>query len=571
MYRWASTLLLWTLLAGYTTAQEAAGPNHDAGRIAAAPRSAGRDRGGVPEHMGSPYVPLDSWVYGAFERLAALGHVRTAFLGLRPWTRLECARLLQEAADSLAKEGVPPTDDAGALYRSLSGEFAAESRKLLGDRNLDVELESLYTRWLQISGPPLADSYHFGQTVINDYGRPYGRSANLQGGFSGHGEAGPVTVYVRGEYQQAPRTPPLSAAVRQLIANLDAAEPLPAMAIPARQQFRLLEAYVALNLGNTQVAFGKQSLWWGPDRGGPLMFSNNAEPFYMLRLSRVSPMLLPGPLRRLGPVRWESFLGRLEGHRYPAHPYISGQKISFKPTPNLELGFSKITIFAGGNVPISWRGYYRSVFSVGDHPGQTQDPGDRRGGFDFSYRLPKLRNWLVLYSDSLVDDDPSPLAAPRRAAMNPGIYLVRVPGLRRLDFRMEAPYTDVPTGRSLGGRFIYWNGAFRDSHQNKGNLLGNWVGREGRGLQVWSTYWISGESTVQFGYRRGRVASDFVPDGGKLQDVSIRATISHGRNLLLDAWLQHETWTYAALAPGRQTNIAFSLQLTYRPHWRLSR
>jgi hypothetical protein len=51
----------------------------------------------------------------------------------------------------------------------------------------------------------------------------------------------------------------------------------------------------------------------------------------------------------------------------------------------------------------------------------------------------------------------------------------------------------------------------------------------------------------------------------------MRTTISPGRNLLLDAWLQHESWTYPALAPGRQTNLAFSLQLTYRPHWRLSR
>jgi hypothetical protein len=36
---------------------------------------------------GSPYVPLDSWVYPAIERLAALGYVRTAYLGMRPCVR----------------------------------------------------------------------------------------------------------------------------------------------------------------------------------------------------------------------------------------------------------------------------------------------------------------------------------------------------------------------------------------------------------------------------------------------------------------------------------------------------
>src|SRR5580704_14709325 len=40
--------------------------------------------------IGSPYVPLDSWTYPAIERLAALGYIHTEFLGLRPWTRIEC-------------------------------------------------------------------------------------------------------------------------------------------------------------------------------------------------------------------------------------------------------------------------------------------------------------------------------------------------------------------------------------------------------------------------------------------------------------------------------------------------
>ena len=39
-----------------------------------------------PDYMASPYVPLDSWVYPAFDRLAALGVAPTAFAGLRPWT-----------------------------------------------------------------------------------------------------------------------------------------------------------------------------------------------------------------------------------------------------------------------------------------------------------------------------------------------------------------------------------------------------------------------------------------------------------------------------------------------------
>ena len=48
---------------------------------------------------GSVYVPLDSWIYPAFERLIAWGYIDSAYLGLRPWTRLSCVRMLARAED----------------------------------------------------------------------------------------------------------------------------------------------------------------------------------------------------------------------------------------------------------------------------------------------------------------------------------------------------------------------------------------------------------------------------------------------------------------------------------------
>ena len=43
----------------------------------------------------------------------------------------------------------------------------------------------------------------------------------------------------------------------------------------------------------------------------------------------------------------------------------------------------------------------------------------------FPGRLPFVRNWLTLYSDSEVHDDVSPADAPRRASWRPGLYLAR--------------------------------------------------------------------------------------------------------------------------------------------------
>ncbi|MGB9118999.1 MAG: capsule assembly Wzi family protein [Candidatus Angelobacter sp.] len=54
------------------------------------------------------------------------------------------------------------------------------------------------------------------------------------------------------------------------------------------------------------VAFGKQSLWLSPTEASPLMVSDNADPMYMLRLSRTSPWVLPGFFHWLRQVRGEA-------------------------------------------------------------------------------------------------------------------------------------------------------------------------------------------------------------------------------------------------------------------------
>ena len=50
-----------------------------------------------PAYMGTTYIPLDSWIYPAFDRLAALGYLPSEILAIRPWPRLAGARLVLEA------------------------------------------------------------------------------------------------------------------------------------------------------------------------------------------------------------------------------------------------------------------------------------------------------------------------------------------------------------------------------------------------------------------------------------------------------------------------------------------
>src|SRR4051812_13521791 len=151
--------------------------------------------------VGSPEVSLDSWVYPAFDRLAGTGLIHTQFFGLRPWTRFSCAPLAREAKDSLPTSE-SETFDAQLVAR-LGLEFNREIEVLDEGSIKQVQVDSVYSRVTGIAGTPLNDSFHFGQTVINDYGRPYASGLSNVFGFSASGQVGALFGTFRGEYQHA--------------------------------------------------------------------------------------------------------------------------------------------------------------------------------------------------------------------------------------------------------------------------------------------------------------------------------------------------------------------------------
>jgi len=452
------------------------------------------------------------------------------------------------------------------LYDSLRLEFSSELSLLGGGTNNSVHLESIYARTTQISGPPLTDGFHFGQTLFNDFGRPFERGFNSIFGFSSWATAGRWVIYLRGEYQHSPSAPAESPEVAQVIATADENPVFPPSPIAARNQARLLDAYIGLNVANWQVSYGQESEWWSPNESGPLLFSDNAFPVRMFHINRVSPFHLPSLFQWLGPVRWDMFFGTLQGHQTSPGPFFHGEKMSFKPTRNLEFGFSRTVVLGGAGLALTLDRLIRSYFSVTSSNNETPatDPGKRTGGFDFTYRVPLLRNWLTIYSDSLADDDPSPLAAPRRAGINPGMYLTHFPGAAKLDLRVEAPLTNS-VSKNKAGQYIYWDSFYRDLYTNRGFLMGNWVGRDGAGIQASSRYWLSARNALQLGYRHAKVDPRFIPSGGTINDGSLRFDYWIQQNWSASAFVQYEQWKFPVLAPSLQKNVTTSLQLSYWP------
>jgi len=529
---------------------------------------------------GSPYVPLDSWIYPALDRLAGMGLIDSAFAAMRPWTRRECARLVSEAGERIALTDSP----VGEVYRQLDTEFAPELDP--ASTGPEARLESVYTRVGHISGMPLNDGYHFAETQINDFGRPFGEGWNTSTGFSFYTTAGPWTGYFRGEFQTAPSVPALPVSARQFIATADQLPGVPpATGTSSIQQFQMLDAYVGLTLSNWEFSFGRQSLNWGPgDAGqsGSMMFSDNAAPINMFRVNRVTPLAIPLVSRFLGPLRVEFFFGQLAGQHFTAgpnfatsgsfaveyqpQPFLHGERFSFKPTRNFEFGFSATGIQGGPGVPLTFGTFGRSIFGIGNGlPGSSQDPGDRRSGMDWSYRLPKLRDWLTFYGDAFAEDQFSPIAYWDRSAIRGGLYFSRLPRIPRLDLRVEGVYTDVPAGGALSHGFYYFNFRFKEGYTNEGQLLGSWIGRQGQGAQAWTNYWFSARDRLQFNFRHQKVSQQFVPGGGTLTDVGMRLDYWPTQILGLSTSVQYERWLFPVIQAGPQRDVSASIGIQIQP------
>jgi len=544
-----------------------------------------------PSALGSTYVPLDSWVYPALDRLHSMGYLDTAFMGMRPWTRLSIAHMLQETADKIS--GHPNDEAALEIYLALQDEFAADQEGPAGPHVAHAQIDSVYNIFRGITSTPLNDSYHLGQTIANDYGRPYQAGFNDYSGFSARAAAGRFSFYFRSEYQHAPSATGYSLEqATYLSQNLDlinfATNPdqstISLGPIAAANHFRIIEVSLSYHLLGHEISLGKNDQWLSPAYGGAMSWSNNAEAPYTFEINRVEPLRVPLLSRVTGPFRYEFFVGSLKGHTAPNSPWVHMEKISFKPTRNLEMGFERTVIWGGRghgcynattnkidpcNEPITLHTFLKSFFSFQNvsyaEKFSRNDPGARFGSFDFDYRLPFLRNWVTLYADSEAHDDVSPISAPRRSGVRPGVYISHFPGLPQLDFRVEGVSTDPVSDAGANGNFLYYEAIQKQGTTNKGYMFSEAFGRDAKGGQAWITWHLSPKEFAQFSYRDVKVDQKFIPSGTTQNDYQFAVQKRFLKDIEVRGWIQTERWVAPFYQPGVHHDTTIQAQITWFP------
>ncbi|SRR5579885_395453 len=426
-------------------------------------------------------IPMESPIYEELETLDGLGYLDTYFSEIRPFSRVEAARLTLEAERNMRMED---------KFEPL----AVQLTKVL-DRQLSEEIG-----WLRSnSEDKLPNIIHPLQDVAGQYVYSAGSRRHWLTGPNGpiNAQEGTPLLPNNDGLQTDPGSNEIIrasgwAGMGSFVtgyAEGAIAGPL-THAIAGTSRGQLLGTEAVVSLGNTAISFGQEERWWGTGQYGSLSQGDNAKPFYALTVQNIHPRYLPWILRYLGPGRRQIFMGQLDADRATSqHPWIAGHTLVFKPLPWFEFGITRAIIFGGrDNDHYDFTGFlgrFTGIATGNPANGNTKS----RGGIFLKFHIPKLRN-LQLYqemagSDNLTYEVPTighymPFL---NVAYQGGAYLPRLTKDGLTDFRVEWVVTsggyDIQNGNSL--YFTY-----------DGQLFGHPIGPNASQVDVQFGRWLGG-------------------------------------------------------------------------------
>src|SRR6185312_14791585 len=151
----------------------------------------------------------------------------------------------------------------------------------------------------------------------------------------------------------------------------------------------------------------------------------------------------------------------------------------------------------------------------------------------------------------------SPISFPRKSSFRSGLYAPQLPHVPNLDLRVEGVFTDIP---NLGAPGVsYFNNHYLSGYTNYGQIIGNAIGREGRGVNVWTTYRLNASDNVQFHYRNQHVNPEFL-EGGYLQDFDLTGTLARMGGFVFWGAAKYEHWNFPLLSSTPKNDMSIGLQ-----------
>lgn len=459
-----------------------------------------------------------SWVYDALEHLVLAGLVDEAILNTKPLSRVEAARMVARAIDTINRDQSGAFNDRGDL-QDLLDRLMREFRTELAD--------------LGVKGPA-----NIGSRSPFLSGRPVA-TAKLEAGYANHRFSLPNNQGRRLEEGINAR---FSTEHRAQLGDFLTLSFLPE--VHGNEEYsrvRLLSGYAKLTLWNVELLAGRESLWWGPGYRGSMILSNNAEPLDQIRLGTAEPFELPWLLKYLGPLKVMFFVARLNENQNPPDPYLTGIRLAIVPSKYLELGFGRIVQFGGKGKGTRADDFPRIFFTSGEDDPASPLETNNLIAVDATLRIPNAARYigvtrdLMLYGEVGWDDTTTGIFIPDRPGFLTGTLLSGLFGSADTDLRLEYAQTST---------LSFTHHFYTKGYQYRGHVLSHFIGTDGWDFYSRMSHRISHDLVVAVQSERGEIGAVEVGGAGKPRErrISFGADLSYGLTKDLSAF---GAYTYA--------------------------
>ena len=393
----------------------------------------------------STNMPVGSVYYDYLEKLEGMGYIKSMLYGTRPYSRMDMARWTLEAGEGF-KKNPAAADFVGTmidrLERALAPEIAqirAYNRGEKPETQFKVQSTKLEMAAADLHG---RDGYSY-RDLKNAKWQSF--SENSRGHRYRDGFNTGASVYMDGSLG---RDLAMSVTARAAWDDRD------------RLTGSLDEAYLTTRMGIWNFDIGRQAISWGQGVNGGYLFTDNARPRTMLKVSNELQPKSKGALAFLGQTKFTAFASRLDGGRTEGgvhdynHPWLVGFRgdLVWK---NFTLGLARASMLGGkGN---AFRAGDIGSWLVGKNS-HHNDKWNDIAGIDFRWRMPGLQIYGEMYGEDQANYFPS------ARSYRLGVYIPRLSYDGSWDMRLEAART---------GRVLYSHGTYGAGWTYHNDIMGD--------------------------------------------------------------------------------------------------
>jgi len=453
-------------------------------------------------------IPLDSPLYGYFEKLSGFGLLKSDVRGLKPWSKAEAARLLLEAEAAFKDSRSTVSPFAAELLARIRDYIPEEiALRENSDRKrplYDISpVSSLKLNTVYLDGVPRSydrvswDPAH--QSAFGIFGgdlRPLGDGGPVR---TSGTEGTPLLENNNGRIHPRGVSSELRWGIEGNLTDDVTGLLEPSFFLSGDSSEVILNrGYLKLGGGGLELEAGRDENWFGQGYRGTTTLTSNARNFDLVKLSSPEPLQVPWLRNWFGDVKYALFVSRFdetdEGTPDHRHPWLLGAKLAIKPTDWFEIGANFVRQLGGPGMSGD-PSTAEMIFGGGDN-----DHANTIAGVDLRFTIEKFRNTQFHWEFS--GEDNAGGVWPIVESYVTGFFIPCITDSCRDDFRFEYFYGSV---------MLYGDWQFPRGYVYRNMTPGHSQGTNGQDFFGRYSHWFSVRNNLALEYiytERGRTDRD---------------------------------------------------------------